>query len=67
MFNTFLLALHNIRVHLDLDPAALGPKLSLEKCGRDRRGEKLLALSIENPLGSNVRNSCGTEVFKSYY
>ncbi|KAF4799727.1 hypothetical protein TURU_052024 [Turdus rufiventris] len=42
---------NKIRVHLDLDPAAFGPKLSLEESGRDRRGEKLLALSIEKPPG----------------
>lgn len=51
IFDVLLLALHKIRVHLDLDLAVFGPKLSLEKSGRDRRGEKLLALSIEKPPG----------------
>lgn len=51
IFDILLLALHKIRVCLDLAPAAFGPKLSLEKSGRDGRGEKLLALSIEKPPG----------------
>lgn len=51
LFDIFLLALQKLRVHLDLHPAAFGPKLSLEKSGRDRRGEKLLALSVEKPPG----------------
>lgn len=33
------------------DLAAFGPKLSLEKARRDRRGGKLLALSTEKPPG----------------
>lgn len=40
---------------MDLDPAAFGAKLSLEKSGRDRRGEKLLALSVENPPGQQLQ------------
>lgn len=51
LFDIFLLAVHKLGVHLDLDPAAFGPKLSLEKSGRDRRGEKLLALPMEKPPG----------------
>lgn len=55
LFDVFLLALQKIRVHLDLDPAAFGAKLSLEKSGRDRREEKLLALSVENPPGQQLQ------------
>lgn len=68
LFDIFLLPLQKLRAHLDLDPAAFGPKLSLEKPGRGQERRKAFSSAYgETSWVAISENSCGTEKFNSYF